>query len=488
MWHINALSLVLLSAQILSEANAIPPHIVFILVDDLGWFDLGYHGSVIRTPNINQLAGDGIILDNYYVQPLCTPTRSALMTGKYPIHLGTQHGVILPGQPMGLPLDSSTLPEQLKQQGYATHIVGKWHLGFYKEDFVPTKRGFDSFYGYYCGAEDHFTHNVLGFLDFRDNDLIVKDQKGTYGTRAFTKRAVDTIHRHNSSSPLFLYLPFQNVHGPVQAPPEYIDKYSFIKDKTRRTHAAMVDIMDEAIGNVTSALKSAGLWENTLLVFSTDNGGIHTAGGYNYPLRGEKNTLWEGGVRGAGFVSGPMAPRHGMIYNGLMHVTDWYPTLVHLAGGSMQDSLDGVDLWDALKQDTASPRKEILHNIDLKIDVPTAFVFEGVALRSRDMKLLLKVPNATWLVPPELREPGITANEGLGSAKMQEVIEVALYNITADPTERHDLSGKFPDIVNEMKKRVDFYRGGLVPPIIKKNDPKAVLTAIKNGAWSPWET
>ena len=159
-------------------------------------------------------------------------------------------------------------------------------------------------------------------------------------------------------------MPFQNVHSPLQAPDAYIEKYSFIKNEGRRKYAAMVDIMDEAVGNLTRAFKTAGLWDDTLTVFSTDNGGIHTGGGYNWPLRGEKHTLWEGGMRGIGFVHGEMLQTKGKTSTGLMHVTDWYPTLLHAAGLSPEEGLDGIDMWETVVGGAPSPRKEILHNID----------------------------------------------------------------------------------------------------------------------------
>ena len=160
-------------------------------------------------------------------------------------------------------------------------------------------------------------------------------------------------------------MPFQNVHSPVQAPDAYIQKYGFIKDMTRRKYAAMVDIMDEAIGNLTRAFKIADLWSNTLTVFTTDNGGIHTGGGYNWPLRGEKRYLWEGGVRGLGFVHSELLQTRGVTCKGLMHVTDWYPTLLHMAGLNPEEGLDGVNMWDTIVHGAPSPRKEILHNIDV---------------------------------------------------------------------------------------------------------------------------
>ncbi|KAK2573435.1 Arylsulfatase B [Acropora cervicornis] len=365
-----------------------PLNILLVVIDDFGWSDVGFHGTKIATPNMDKLASEGVILDNYYVQPICTPTRSALLSGRYPIHTGLQRGVIHPEEPYGLPLNFTILPQKLKEAGYSTHMVGKWHLGFFEWPYTPTYRGYDSFYGFYSGAEDHFQHDRMGVVDLHDNKEPVRDMGGVNSARLFAKQAQHVIRSHNASKPLFLYLPFQNVHGPTQAPQEYVDKYQFIDDHERRHYAAMVDIVDEAIGNVTETMKQAGLWDSTLLIVSTDNGGIPSRGGYNWPLRGHKASLWEGGVRGVGFVHGKMLQKTGIKCKELLHVTDWYPTLLYLAGIKEDSSvppLDGFNIWHSTSEGAPSPREEILHNID----------DSGVAIRSGDMKLLMNVDNLT---------------------------------------------------------------------------------------------
>ncbi|KAM7444316.1 hypothetical protein ABFA07_006991 [Porites harrisoni] len=479
-------------AVVLETANGSkPPNIVLTVIDDLGWSDVGFQGSVIHTPNINRLAAEGVILDNYYVQPLCTPTRSTLMTGRYPIHTGLQHSVILPSQPYGLPLNFKTLPETLQDAGYATHMVGKWHLGFFEWSYTPTYRGFESFYGFYTDMEDHFEHERLGILDLRDDTLPVRDKDGTYSANLFTKQAVQVIMEHNSSRPLFLYLPFQNVHGPVQAPQKYIDKYSFIENKTRRTYAAMLDIVDEAIGNVTRSLEKAGLWDNTLFIFTTDNGGRPKSGGYNWPLRGQKGSLLEGGVRGVAFVHGPMLKKTGVKSKELLHSTDWYPTLINLAGGKVDNNpvpVDGFDVWETISMGKPSPRTEILLNIDLAPKEKRYRgmesihpYYQGAAIRVADMKLLVSCPNSTWFKPPELY------NKEMNS-QVKGFIEVALYNITADPTEHNDLSQKLPDVVQKLQERLEFYKRSAVTPLNKPADSQAWDVARKDGIWTPWRS
>ncbi|PFX34712.1 Arylsulfatase B [Stylophora pistillata] len=342
-----------------------------MLADDLGWLDVGFHGSKINTPTIDSLAKEGVILDNYYVQPLCTPARGALMTGRYPIHTGLQHDVIHPTNPFGLPLDFQTLPERLKKAGYATHLVGKWHLGFYKWPYVPTNRGFDSAFGYLDGAEDHYDHKVSNVVDFRNGTEPVLDLNGKYATFEFVKRIEEILDQHDPKQPLFLYMAFQNVHNPIQAPDQ--------------------------------------LWENTCTVFSTDNGGEPVFGGYNWPLRGTKHTLWEGGVRGAAFVHGKMLEKTGVKCEELLHISDFFPTLINLADGSFDAKhpipIDGFDVWNTLSRGEASPRTEILLNINSpppgtsssRVNRP------GMALRKGSMKLLMNVKNITWFKPPELR-------------------------------------------------------------------------------------
>ncbi|XP_073245668.1 arylsulfatase B-like [Porites lutea] len=495
---------------LLSAASAAdqPPNIIFILADDLGWDDVSFHGSPqIPTPNLDGLANNGIILNNYYVQHICTPTRSAIMTGRYPIHTGMQHSVILAAQPYGLGLDETLLPQHLQKLGYATHAVGKWHLGFFQTDYTPTKRGFDSFFGYYCGKEDYWDHSnreVDGWgLDLRNGTEPVWTEWGQYSTELFTEKAVDIIQTHDPSKPLFLYLPFQAVHSanyiqPLQAPPDDIKKFSHIEDENRRIFAAMVSQLDQGVGKVVDALKSTGLYNNSVIVFSTDNGG--PAAGFdmnsacNYPLRGVKATLWEGGVRGVGFLHSPLftyGPRTAME---LMHVTDWLPTLYYAAGGNISDlqNIDGVNMWDALTQATESPRQVILHNID---------PFSGAAaIRYRNWKLLVNISTAWsgWYAPPGLGISNQTSraatlkNAAVSCGKPPsppvECTEQAgpcLFDVEDDPCEYVNQAKNNPDLVNQMLQQLEKFKQTMVPPRNKPFDPKANPDNF-GGVWSPW--
>ncbi|CAB4041908.1 arylsulfatase B-like isoform X1 [Paramuricea clavata] len=212
-----------------AESNQ-QPNILFIFADDYGFNDVGYHGSEIKTPVLDKLANEGVILEKYYVQPICTPTRSTMLTGRYQIHTSLQHGNIQPAQPLCVPLDETIIAEKLSQSGYKTHIVGKWHIGYYRKECTPTYRGFHSFFGYLNGGENYYTHvKRNGFsevnpyrlwrgYDLRRNEFVSTKEKGEYSTFMFAKEAQKIIMDHDASSPLFLYLAFQAVHSPLLVP------------------------------------------------------------------------------------------------------------------------------------------------------------------------------------------------------------------------------------------------------------------------------
>ncbi|XP_015930739.2 arylsulfatase B [Parasteatoda tepidariorum] len=363
-----------------------PPHIIFIIIDDLGWNDVSFHGSKqIPTPNIDAIAQDGIILNNYYVQPICTPSRGALMTGKYPLRLGLQHDVIYAEAPWGLSPEEKILPQYLKELGYETHGVGKWHLGYFHESYLPVNRGFDSFFGYWNGKEDHFTHWEEGQgthgLDLHDDNVNAWNYTGKYSTELFTEKAKTIIHNHDTTKPLFLYLAHQAVHAgnsyaPLQAPQEYVQRFSHIKDPARRSFAGMTSALDDSIGDLFENLNKAGILSNSVIVFTTDNGGavqgIDESTGSNWPLRGSKYNMWEGGVRGVAFVWSPeLRQAKERISSHMMHISDWLPTLYSVAGGDKKKlgKIDGYNQWKALCCSDTGPRQSIIHNIDPKWNV-----------------------------------------------------------------------------------------------------------------------
>lgn len=303
--------LLLLSAAASSEprsearVNGGPPHIVMIIADDMGWNDVSFHGSdQIPTPNIDALAFNGVTLNSHYVSALCSPSRSALLTGRLPIHTGMQHLVILEAEPRGLDLREKLLPEYLKEYGqYSTHLVGKWHQGFHRAEYTPTYRGFDSHFGYWQGLQDYYTHDVdssyasEGFrgFDMRRNMSVARDTRGHYSTDLFTDEAVRLIDSHDSRKPMFLCLAHLAPHSandqdPLQAPDEEIAKFTHILDPQRRIYAAMMSRLDQSVGQVMQALRRTRMLDNSIVVFMADNGaatqGMHSNRGSNYPLRG----------------------------------------------------------------------------------------------------------------------------------------------------------------------------------------------------------
>ncbi|XP_015678585.1 arylsulfatase I [Protobothrops mucrosquamatus] len=481
-----------------------PPHVVFILTDDQGYHDVGYHGSDIQTPTLDRLAAEGVKLENYYIQPICTPSRSQLITGRYQIHTGLQHSIIRPRQPNCLPLNQVTLPQKLKEAGYSTHMVGKWHLGFYRKECLPTRKGFDTFLGSLTGNVDYYTYDncdgpgICGY-DLHDGENVAWEQSGKYSTFLYTQRVRKILATHNPKEPLFIYIAFQAVHTPLQSPKEYIYRYRSMGNVARRKYAAMVTCMDEAVKNITWALKKYGYYENSVIVFSTDNGGQTFSGGSNWPLRGRKGTYWEGGVRGIGFVHSPLIKRKRRTSRALIHITDWYPTLVTLAGGNVSeaDGLDGYNVWPAISEGKESPRSEILHNIDPLYNHAKYGSLENgfgiwntavqASLRVGDWKLLTGDPGySDWIPPQTLTNfPGSWWNlERLTDGMRQ---SVWLFNITADPYERYDLSDQRPEVVRALLLRLVNYNQTAIPVRYPAENPRA-HPDFNGGAWGPWAT
>ncbi|HSP94773.1 MAG TPA: sulfatase-like hydrolase/transferase, partial [Thermoanaerobaculia bacterium] len=259
-----ALGVIALAQAAPARAAEKQPNILFIVADDLGWKDVGFHGSDIKTPTIDSLAAGGVKLEQYYVQPMCTPTRAALMTGRYPLRYGLQTSVIPSAHMYGLPTDEWLLPQALKEAGYRTAIVGKWHLGHADKKYWPRQRGFDHQYGPLIGEIDYFTHQQHGVVDWYRNNTVVKE-KG-YSTTLLGNDAVKLILAHDPATPLYLYLAFNAAHTPYQATPEYLDRYKHIADPSRRAYAGSITAMDDQIARVLAALDQKKMRENTLVV------------------------------------------------------------------------------------------------------------------------------------------------------------------------------------------------------------------------------
>ena len=491
------------------------PHIVFIVADDLGWNDVGYHGSTIQTPNIDRLAREGIKLENYYVQSLCTPSRSQLLSGRHQIHTGLQHMYIPPAQPNGLPLDIPTLPQILRDQGYATHAVGKWHLGFYKEEYTPIRRGFDTFFGFLGGSENHFSHTKCFTylqsehcgLDLWDGLNVAPNYTGVYSTHLYTMKATDIIETHARSSnpkPLFLYLSYQAVHSPLEVPNSYVEPYRhLITHSQRQQYAGLASCMDEGIGNVTQVLQQHGLMDDTLLIFTTDNGGQVSKGASNWPFKGNKGSPFEGGIRAVGFVHGNLLRNtKGTSSRALMHVSDWMPTLVRLAGGDVGSlTLDGLDLWDSISYGSPSKRVEILHDMD-PLSTPVGDIYPKspfdnrylASIRVDKWKLITgKLDKFNKYFPPldnftsnyTHETTAVGVNEG--PLPFTSHRNIWLYDMEADPLEQHDLTLAHPDMVLKLLHRLAEHQSTAVPCRYPEFDPQS-SPMLHEGVWRPWRS
>jgi arylsulfatase B len=433
------------------------PNIVYIVADDLGWKDVGFNGAAdIKTPNLDKLAQTGARLEQFYAQPMCTPTRAALLTGRYPNRYGLQTIVIPSVSTYGLATNEWLLPQALKEAGYQTAIIGKWHLGHGDRKYWPKQRGFDYQYGPLIGELDYFTHEEHGVLDWYRDNKPVKEEG--YTTTLLGDDAVKYINERNASTPFFLYLAFNAPHTPYQALQEYVDRYKNIEDPTRRVYAAMVTCLDEQIGRLVAALDKKKLRDNTLIIFQSDNGGTRNAmfSGVmadmskikipcdNGPYREGKGTLYEGGTRVCALVNWPGHIPAGVTVNEMIHVVDMYPTLAKLAGASTTKCklLDGLDVWGTLSHGKPSPRSEIVYNVE---------PFRA-GIRQGDWKLIWRP-----LLPSS----------------------VELYNIAQDPSEKNNVAAEHPDKVAELQKRIEELAKASTKPLFLVEQFKAMQKGLQ---------
>lgn len=439
----------------LATAAPSKPNIVFILSDDQGWADVGWNGNEIQTPNLNKIAAAGAKLDQFYVLPVCSPTRAALMTGRYPMRMGLQTGVVRPYAQYGLPLEERTLAQALREAGYTTAICGKWHLGHFRREYLPTRRGFDHQYGHYNGAIDYFKLERDGGADWHRDDRACRDEG--YSTSLIAREAERLIKEQPKGKPLFLYVPFNAPHTPFQVPEEYKKPYARLPEP-RRTYAGMIAAMDEAIGRILAALDEKGIRGNTLIIFASDNGGDEpgTVAG-NGPWRGGKFTLYEGGVRVCAAAAWPGHIKPGTTVSEPVHMVDWYPTLLKLAGASLDQKLplDGKDIWPAITEGKPSPHHEILLNAEPK---------RG-AIRMGDWKLVL---NGAAAASDGDADETAARNKGGGKPGARKSgHRVELFNLAEDPYERRNLAAARPDKLKALRTRYEFLAGQAAPPLNK---------------------
>ena len=440
-----------------SMAGAQPrrPNIVIIVADDLGWNDVGYHGSRIQTPHLDRLAQEGVRLDQFYCCPVCSPTRAGLLTGRYPIRYGMMHWGIAPYDRHGLPAEERTLAAVLRDAGYTRRAaVGKWHLGHARREFHPLSHGFTSFYGYYNSAIDHFTLMRDGQRDWHRDWTPATDQG--YATDLIADEAIRFLKASSTAEPFFLYLAFDAPHIPLQAPEASLKPYRGWPEP-RRTYAAMVTHMDHAIGRVLKALDDTGLAHDTVVLFLSDNGGDPNAGGDNRPFRGGKATTFEGGIRVPAILRWPRSLQGGRICKSPVRYIDVLPTMARLVGAAARGGkpLDGVDVWDQVRG-TSTARPQSLYSFIGSVER------EHLALMEDGWKL-------------------VRVGQTILRAGSESRAQVYLFRIDEDPFETRNLAGDNPKLVQKMLTKLRAFRA-LHPthiPIHTGGD------ANRPPAWSP---
>lgn len=418
------------------------PNIVLMLSDDMGWADPGFHGGNPElTPNLDRLAGQSTRLTQFYAHSVCAPTRSALMTGRYAFRnwmdwrsedfgkpsylakLGLELAHTSSGVPTrmlhGLDTQEHTIAEALRASGYFTAIIGKWHLGEWLPEQLPMGQGFDHQYGHYGWGIDYNSYTIphnsparFAVYDWHRNQQPL-DEQG-YSTDLFANEAVRLISQRPADVPFFIYVPFNAIHGPLEQIPRYTERLS--------KRDAALKCLDDAVGRIVGAIDQYGFSDNTLVVFANDNGGLTEQ--VNKPYRGTKNTTFEGGVRVCCTMRLPGKIPAGTTNDAMMHIVDFLPTFVRLAGGTTGPCrpLDGIDMTAVLFEGKPSPRTEIVYEVSGSVRLPT--------IRSGNYKLMGDM----------------------------------LFDIIEDPSESKDIAKDHPDIVAKLKSRLVAF-GKQRPPL-----------------------
>eukprot|EP00052_Salpingoeca_macrocollata_P019248 m.159470 g.159470 ORF g.159470 m.159470 type:complete len:537 (+) comp20908_c0_seq1:1127-2737(+) len=503
--------MLLLGLILVLPVAAIPPHIIHIVADDLGYNDLGrFNGGKTVTPNIDALIADGVLLDNFHAWRICAPSRASSMTGRYPFNVGFYNM----DQDQNHCADKYTmLPEVLKMTaGYQTAATGKWDVGFIKSSCTPTERGFDSFLGYYTACTANYWYHGSPFCidkegvatgaDFsHSNGPVIRGANmtavnGTYDRQVFQDFATQRIAAHDPSQPLYLYVAWHNVHDAcpadryvngLNAPcPTMFQHYNTTQLDTWKVQAAMTTELDIGVGAVVAALKARGLYDNSVIFFNADNGGPldHST---NSPLRGGKAQMWEGGFRVMAFAHSPLFPaaRRGGTYAGLMHVADLYPTFVQgVAGQALPahtgpNPVDGINQWDAIVHNTPSPRTTAV------LEVHNQYNKGASAIIHNGFKLIRgPIANQTvhaWPAPAPSPvpfghssgsiEPGTTDHCVAGLLKLDAAAGKVcdphcLFHLDVDVSESYDLAGaaQYQDLIRTMTQLLDAAGAGAAPP------------------------
>lgn len=482
------------------------PHIFFVVVDDLGWGNVGFHrdplqpDESVQTPHIDQLVRQGIELNRHYVHPTCTPSRASFQSGRLPVHVlqnlthpCDEHGAI--------PRNMTVIAAVLKRAGYATHQVGKWDVGMATPTHTPKGRGYDTSLNYFGHAnwmyssaewlgseENRYDAPEPGIIDLWDTDRPARDLNGTgYEEYLFRDRMLKILREHDQSKPLFLQYDSKLVHYPLQVPLDYQERFSFIQQDNKRIYQAMVAFLDDQLANITGTMKELGMWDNTLMVLTSDNGVFtrdpqgpcHTsdpeftriainvdaghgtmcfngeAGGSNFPLRGGKYSNFEGGIRVTAFASGGYVPTamRGQRLDGMIHIADWYRTLAEgIAGIDPTDTwaansglppIDSIDMWPYLSGQIAeSPRHSFLLSDNVVLVNQWKFITGGSFMKQ-----------SAWGGP---QYPNMsTAADPIDKHSFTCPSSGCLYDVVSDPTETDEISHKHPQVVEWLQKELE---------------------------------
>ncbi len=448
-----AVALSALAYGTLPAQSPAKPNILIILMDDMGWSDVSFRGGAISTPNIDRIAAEGAQLERFYVHNVCSPSRVALMTGKYPGRLGMTNGAIGPERYDGLPPEEFILPELLEQQGYSQRAcIGKWHLGHSNIKYHPLRQGFSYFYGNYGGMLDYFVHRRRGKIDWHRNYKHCGD-KG-YTTELLANEAVRFIEDRDEASPFLLYMPFQAPHMPLQSTEQHLEQNGYdmskgiysdpsnenldlqgrmpVKRKARevgqgnsrrQTYGAMMTAADESIGRVLDCLKREGIEDNTIVIFFSDNGGWPIWGADNTPLRGGKLTNFEGGVRVPAAIRWPSVIPAGTKVNQLLAHVDIMPTLAAVSEAKARGDWDGQNMLPTILGDSSDEER---------------ILFLG--------------------------------KEGGGAivGKRWKLLGDQLFDLENDASEKENVAGKFPDVFQEMSELRDQLMKEIEQPTIAR--------------------
>ena len=416
------------------------PNIVIILTDDLGWGDVSYHGGFIPTPNIDQLAEDGVELNRFYANPVCSPTRASLLTG---LHI-FNHGVVRPfmnpaAEQTGMPPELKIMPQYFKEAGYQTALSGKWHLGMAKEEFWPTNRGFDTSYGHMSGGIGYFDHTAAGRLDWHRNGKSLVEEG--YSTELIANEAINIIQNKDKDRPLFLYVAFNAPHTPIEAPLKNIKSFAYLDDKKDQVYAANVNALDFEIGKILNAIEEEGILNETIILFFSDNGPVFdidpivkaiapnliNAKGSTAGLKGSKTSALEGGIRVPAVIwwKGVIEKSKS---DQFFFVQDILPTLLSASGISISNNtkFDGKDKWINLTTNTIIPPENAF--------IGSRVISDERALFNDEWKLYSSKPQ---LIP-------VSAS-------------YKLFNIIKDPYEKNDLSEVKSEVFKKMKKTITSY-------------------------------